>query len=118
MGLDVHDMESLGEIWVGYDGKPKSTEFGLKSLRMAKPLKAGMVMTVEPGIYFIEGLLSMWKAGRKHEAFIDYAEAGRWAGFGGVRNEEDWLVVPGGARRLGMPFDKSVAAMEGYRAYR
>jgi len=118
MGLDVHDMENLGEVWVGYDGQPKSTEFGLKSLRMAKPLKAGMVMTVEPGIYFIEGLMAQWKAGRKHEAFIDYAEAERWTGFGGVRNEEDWLVVPGGARRLGVPFDKSVAAMEGYRAYR
>jgi len=116
MGLDVHDMENLGEVWVGYDGEPKSVEFGLKSLRMAKPLKAGMVLTVEPGVYFIEGLIAAWKAEGRHGAFIDYGEAERWIGFGGVRNEEDWLVVPGGARRLGRPFDKSVAAMEGYSA--
>lgn len=116
MGLDVHDMENLGELWVGYDGQPKSTEFGLKSLRMAKPLKAGMVVTVEPGIYFIEGLLADWKAQKKHEAFIDYSQAERWQGFGGVRNEEDWLVTEEGARRLGAAFDKSIAAMEGYRA--
>ncbi len=114
MGLDVHDMESLGESWVGYDGEPRSTQFGLKSLRMAKPLKAGMVMTMEPGIYFIEGLISSWKSWKKHTAFIDYAEAGRWVGLGGVRNEEDWLITETGARRLGKPFDKSVAAMEAY----
>ncbi|GAB1455620.1 hypothetical protein MASR2M48_09270 [Spirochaetota bacterium] len=83
---------------------------------MAKPLKAGMVVTVEPGIYFIEGLLADWKAQKKHEAFIDYSQAERWQGFGGVRNEEDWLVTEEGARRLGAAFDKSIAAMEGYRA--
>jgi Xaa-Pro aminopeptidase len=116
MGLDVHDMENLGEVWVGYDGEPKSTVFGLKSLRMAKSLKAGMVMTVEPGIYFIAGLIAAWKAEKRHAAFIDYAEAERWLDLGGVRNEEDWLVVVDGARRLGGTFDKSVTAMEGYRA--
>jgi len=116
MGLDVHDMENLGEVWVGYDGQPKSLEFGLKSLRMAKPLKPGMVVTVEPGLYFIEGLIAAWKAERRHEAFIDYAEAERWVGFGGVRNEEDFLVTGSGAVRLGGAFDKSLAAMESYRA--
>ncbi len=116
MGLDVHDMENLGEVYVGYDGEPKITLFGLKSLRMAKSLKAGMVMTVEPGIYFIEGLIAAWKAEQRHAAFIDYAEAERWLDLGGVRNEEDWLVVADGARKLGGVFDKSVAAMEGYRA--
>jgi len=116
MGLDVHDMESLGEVYVGYDGEPKSTLFGLKSLRMAKPLKTGMVMTVEPGIYFIEGLIAAWKAEKRHATFIDYSEAERWLDLGGVRNEEDWLVGLDGARRLGGAFDKSVAAMEGYRA--
>lgn len=115
MGLDVHDMENLGELWVGYDGEPRSTEFGLKSLRMSKPLRPGMVLTVEPGVYFIEGLLAAWKAEGRHAAFIDYTEAGKWIGFGGVRNEEDWLVVNVGARRLGGPFDKSLRAMEGYR---
>ncbi|HPE88545.1 MAG TPA: Xaa-Pro aminopeptidase [Spirochaetales bacterium] len=119
MGLDVHDMENLGEVNVGYDGQPKSAEFGLKSLRLAKPLKAGMVLTIEPGVYFIEGLIAAWKAEKRHSSFIDYAEAEKWLPVGGVRNEEDWVVVGGvgsGARRLGKPFDKSVAAMEGYRA--
>ncbi|OHD27049.1 MAG: hypothetical protein A2Y38_11550 [Spirochaetes bacterium GWB1_59_5] len=116
MGLDVHDMENLGEVWVGYDGQPKSTVFGLKSLRMAKPLKAGMVMTVEPGVYFITGLIAAWKAEQRHAAFIDYAEAERWLDLGGVRNEEDWLITSDGARLLGGSFDKSVSAMEGYRA--
>lgn len=115
MGLDVHDMEGLGELLVGYDGQPRSTQFGLKSLRMAKPLRAGMVMTVEPGLYFIPGLIAAWKAEHRHDAFINWDEAGRWADFGGVRNEEDWLVTESGARRLGKSFDKSIAAMEGYR---
>ena len=114
-GLDGHDMESLGESWVGYDGGERSAQFGLKSLRMAKPLKAGMVMTMEPGVYFIEGLIASWKSLKLHTAFIDYAEAARWVGLGGVRNEEDWLVTETGARRLGKPFDKSVLSMEGYR---
>jgi len=116
MGLDVHDMESLGEVHVGYDGEPKSTEFGLKSLRLAKPLKPGMVFTIEPGVYFIEGLVAAWKAERRHEAFIDYAEAERWIGLGGVRNEEDWVCEASGARLLGPEYDKSLEAMERYRA--
>jgi len=115
LGLDVHDMEGLGESWVGYDGHARSQQFGLRSLRMGKRLKAGMAMTMEPGIYFIEGLLAEWKAEKKHLAFIDYAEAERWAGVGGIRNEEDWLITETGARRLGKPFDKSLAAMESYR---
>jgi Xaa-Pro aminopeptidase len=81
---------------------------------MAKPLKSGMVMTMEPGIYFIEGLIASWKSWKKHTAFIDYAEAVRWVGLGGVRNEEDWLVTETGARRLGKAFDKSLESMEGY----
>ena len=51
MGLDVHDMENLGEVWVGYDGQPKSTQFGRKSLRLARKLEPGFVLTIEPGIY-------------------------------------------------------------------
>ena len=57
MGLDVHDMENLGEIWVGYNGQPKSTQFGRKSQRLAIPLEPGFVHTVEPGIYFIPELI-------------------------------------------------------------
>ena len=116
MGLDVHDMESLGEVNVGYDGQPKSTLFGLKSLRMAKPVKPGMVLTVEPGVYFIPGLAAIWKAERRFNEFIDYDRVESWLDVGGFRNEENWLVTDDGARRLGKPFDKSIAAMEGYRA--
>lgn len=115
MGLDVHDCEALGEINVGYDGEEKSREFGLKSLRMAKALKPGMVLTVEPGVYFIEGLIALWRAERRHERYIDYAKLGPWLDAGGYRNEEDWLVVDTGMRRLGKAFDKSLKAMEGYR---
>lgn len=116
IGLDVHDMESLGEDAVGYGELARDSRFGFKSLRMAKPLKAGMALTVEPGVYFIGGLIESWRGKGLHEAFIDYAEASRWIGFGGIRNEEDWLVTPDGGRRLGKPFDKSVRAIEGYVA--
>lgn len=116
MGLDVHDLEALGEIHVGYpEGEKKSAQFGLKSLRMAKPVKPGMVLTVEPGIYFIEGLIDIWKGEGKFTQYIDYAALESWRRLGGFRNEEDWLVTEAGARRLGKPFDKSIAAMEGYR---
>jgi Xaa-Pro aminopeptidase len=116
MGLDVHDLESLGEIHVGYDGEARSTQFGLKSLRMAKALKPGMVMTVEPGIYFIPGLIARWKAEGTHQAFIDYKAAEAWSQLGGYRNEEDWLATETGVRRLGKPFDKSPEAMEAYKS--
>ena len=115
MGLDVHDLESLGEDHVGYDGQTRSTQFGLKSLRMAKALKPGMVMTVEPGIYFIPGLIARWKAEGTHHAFIDYKTAEAWSELGGFRNEEDWLVTDTSVRKLGKPFDKSIESMEAYK---
>jgi Xaa-Pro aminopeptidase len=115
LGLDVHDLESLGEDHVGYDQTSRSTKFGLKSLRMAKALKPGMVMTMEPGIYFIPGLIARWKAEGTHQAFINYKAAEAWSGVGGYRNEENWLVTESGVRRLGKPFDKSIAAMESYK---
>ena len=117
MGLDVHDCEALGELNVGYaEGETKSAQFGLKSLRMAKPVKPGMVLTVEPGVYFIGGLIAAWKAEGRFADCIDYEEAERWVGFGGVRNEEDWLVTESGARKLGGDFDKSIGAMESLRS--
>ena len=61
MGMDVHDMENFGEVWVGYDGQPKSTQFGRKSQRLAIPLEPGFVHTVEPGIYFIPELIDLWR---------------------------------------------------------
>jgi Xaa-Pro aminopeptidase len=116
IGLDVHDMEDYGEGHVGYDGTRRSALFGLKSLRLAKPLKSGMTFTVEPGIYFIPELFAMWEAEGRFTDFIDYAAVKSWLSFGGMRNEEDWLVTPGGARMLGPEFDKSVAAIEAARS--
>ena len=101
MGLDVHDMENLGEIWVGYNGQPKSTQFGRKSQRLAIPLEPGFVHTVEPGIYFIPELIDMWKAEKKFTDFINYEIVETYKDFGGIRNEEDYLITETGARRLG-----------------
>lgn len=101
MGLDDHDMENLGEVWVGYDGKPKSTQFGRKSLRLARPLEVGMVHTIEPGVYFIPELIDMWRGEGRFADQIVYDEVEKWRDWGGVRNEEDFLITPTGARRLG-----------------
>ena len=101
MGLDVHDMENLGEVWVGYNGQPKSTQFGRKSQRLAIPLEPGFVHTVEPGIYFIPELIDMWKEGKKFTDFINYDKLEEYRDFGGIRNEEDYLITETGARRLG-----------------
>lgn len=101
MGLDVHDMENLGEVYVGYNGQPKSTQFGFKSLRLARPLEPGFVFTVEPGIYFIPELIDKWRAENMYTDFICYDKLDAWKGFGGIRNEEDYLITEDGARRLG-----------------
>jgi len=101
MGLDVHDMENLGEQHVGYGGELRSTQFGLKSLRLSRALEPGFVLTVEPGVYFIPQLMDRWRSERYLTQFIDYDELDRWRDFGGMRNEEDYLITPDGARRLG-----------------
>lgn len=116
IGLDVHDMENLGELYVGYDGGERSSQFGLKSLRMAKPLRSGMAVTVEPGIYFIGELLDRWRSEGRFRDFIVYDALEAYRGFGGIRNEEDWLVTPTGGRRLGPDFDKSPQAIEALRS--
>lgn len=112
MGLDVHDMENFGEVWVGYDGKPKSTVFGFKSLRLARPLEEGYVFTIEPGIYFMPELTGLWKSEGRHKEFINFDEAEKWLGFGGVRNEEDYLVTSNGHRRLGPGIPMTTEAVE------
>lgn len=101
MGMDVHDMENLGEVWVGYDGQPKSTLFGLKSLRLARPLEPGFVVTIEPGIYFIPDLIDLWKGEKRFAEFLNYDKIEAYRNFGGLRNEEDYLITEDGARRLG-----------------
>jgi Xaa-Pro aminopeptidase len=116
MGLDVHDMENLGEVWVGYDGVAKSTQFGLKSLRLAKPLKPGHVFTIEPGIYFIPELMDKWQGEKQFMDFVNWQEVQKFRSFGGIRNEEDYMMTENGARRLGSKIKpKTVAEVEAIR---
>ena len=116
MGLDVHDMEDLGEVWVGYDGKPKSTQFGLKSLRLAKPLQAGHVFTIEPGIYFIPELIDLWRSQNNFNDFINWEKVNSYRNFGGIRNEEDFIMSENGAQLLGKPKPKTIDEIEAIRA--
>jgi len=115
MGLDVHDMENLGEVWVGYDGKPKSTQFGRKSLRLGRKLEPGFVLTIEPGIYFIPELIDLWKSKRKFSEFINYDKLEAYRDFGGLRNEEDFLITANGARRLGKKIPLTADEVEALR---
>lgn len=113
IGLDVHDMEALGEDLVGYGEEERRSElFGLKNLRMAKTLKTGMVMTVEPGIYFIPALIDAWQAEKKFADLINYAKFQEYRHFGGIRIEDNVLVTETGSRVLGTPIAKSVAEVE------
>jgi len=112
MGLDVHDMENLGEKFVGYGGEEKSTQFGLKSLRLARELEPGFVLTVEPGIYFIPELIDQWKAEKRFEAFINYDKVETYKDFGGLRNEEEFLITETGYRLLGKPIPKTIDDVE------
>ena len=115
MGLDVHDMENLGELWVGYNGQPKSTQFGRKSQRLAIPLEPGFVHTVEPVIYFIPELIDLWKGEKKFKDFINYDKVEEYRNFGGIRNEEDYLITETGARRLGKKIPLTPEEVEALR---
>ena len=102
MGLDVHDMEDLGENLVGYgEGQTRSPQLGLGSLRMARELQPGHVITDEPGIYFIPALIEQWKKEGTDGGRVNYAKLKDYFDFGGIRLEDDVLVTEGGARRLG-----------------
>lgn len=102
MGLDDHDMEDYGEDLVGYDAdQSRSPLLGLGSLRMARSLKPGNVISDEPGIYFIPDLIENWKADGKCLEFVDYDRLQKYYGFGGIRLEDDLLITQDGVRRLG-----------------
>jgi len=102
MGLDVHDMEDLGQIYVGYyDTYRPSTQFGLASLRMGKMLHAGHVLTVEPGCYFIPALIDQWKAEGTNKDFINFDALDAYRTFGGIRLEDDIVITETGCRMLG-----------------
>ncbi|MBR7157884.1 MAG: Xaa-Pro dipeptidase, partial [Bacteroidales bacterium] len=102
MGLDVHDMEDLGENYVGYDDTIKrSSQFGLASLRMGKVLNKGNVLTVEPGIYFIPALIDKWKAENFNTQFINFDKLEAYRTFGGIRLEDDIVITDEGCKMLG-----------------
>lgn len=113
MGLDVHDMEGLGEDYVGYtDTIQRQKQFGLCYLRLARELEPGFVITVEPGLYFIPQLIDRWRSENRHPHFIDYNKVEPYKGFGGVRIEDNVLVTPEGCRVLGKPIPKTVMEVE------
>jgi len=113
IGLDVHDMEDLGEDYVGYDAETtRSTQFGFGFLRLGRKLKTGFVLTVEPGIYFIPDLIKLWKEEGKFTEFIDYQKVEEYIGFGGIRIEDNILITETGHRVLGKPIPKTVEEIE------
>jgi Xaa-Pro aminopeptidase/Xaa-Pro dipeptidase len=113
IGLDVHDMEALGEDLVGYDATVRRSElFGLRNLRMAKRLKPGMVVTVEPGLYFIPRLIDRWESEGRHREFIDYQRVRSFLHVHGIRIEDDVLVTAGAPRVLGPGIAKETGEVE------
>ncbi len=112
MGLDVHDMEDLGDR-VGYaDGERRSTQFGLNALRLARRLEPGFVITIEPGIYFIPALIDRWRTEGRHADFIRFDRLRAFRNFGGVRIEDDLLITETGSRVLGPVIPKSMEDVE------
>lgn len=117
VGLDVHDMENLGEDNVGYSADVKRSDiFGPNCLRYALPLEKDMVITDEPGIYFIPQLIDMWRAEGRFADFINYDLAARYKGFGGIRVEDDLHITEGGCRVMGAPVPKYSADVEDFVA--
>lgn len=102
MGIDVHDMEDLGQNYVGYDDEIRpSQQFGLASLRMGRRLEEGFVITDEPGCYFIPALIDKWRAEHLHTDFLNYDVIETFKDFGGIRLEDDILITPDGSRFTG-----------------
>ncbi len=102
MGLDVHDMENLGEQYVGYDAEtPRSKHPSCSACRMGRRLEAGMVVTVEPGIYFVPELIAKWRTESTCAEFVNFAAVEKYLDFGGIRLEDDMLITETGNRLLG-----------------
>lgn len=116
MGMDVHDMENLGEQYVGYtDDLKKGTSFGWKSLRLGRALEPGFVVTVEPGLYFIPTLIDMWKSKNKLSQFIDYSKLESFRNFTGIRIEDNIVITETGNKVIGKFLPKTVADLEALR---
>ncbi len=113
MGLDVHDMEALGENFIGYNDEIKrSTQFGTAFLRFALPFIPGHVLTIEPGCYFIPELIDQWNSEGKFKEFINYDKIRNYRDLGGIRVEDNILITPKGHRLLGKPIPKTVSEIE------
>lgn len=113
MGMDVHDLEGLGETFVGYNESiTRSDQFGLAYLRFAQKPKPGYVLTDEPGIYFIPELIDLWRSEKKFTEFINYDHVEQYKDFGGIRIEDDILVTENGCRLLGKPIPKTTEEIE------
>jgi len=117
LGMDTHDMEDLGEQYVGYtDTLKKETEvFGLKSLRLGRELEAGFVLTVEPGIYIIPELIDRWQTEKKFAEFINYDVLNTYRDFGGIRIEDNFLITASGSQLLGKYLPKTLKEIEGLK---
>lgn len=102
MGMDVHDMEGLGQVYVGFDDEVRpSTQFGTNCLRCGRRLQPGFVMTDEPGIYFIPHLIDLWRSQGMHKDFINYDAVESYKDFGGIRLEDDILITENGCKLIG-----------------
>jgi Xaa-Pro aminopeptidase len=117
LGMDTHDMENLGEPYVGYtDTLKKETQiFGLKSLRLGRELEAGFVLTIEPGIYIIPELIDRWQAEKKYTDFINYDVLNTYRDFGGIRIEDNFLITDTGHHLLGKYLPKTLKEIEGLK---
>ena len=117
LGLDVHDMESLGEDYVGYSKKIKrDADFGISFLRLGKNLKKGFCITVEPGIYFIPELYAQWKEKDKLSHLINYKEFKNYMDFGGVRIEDNIYITENGSKNLSIQIPKEIDEIENLMA--
>lgn len=113
LGLDVHDMESLGEDLVGYDATiSRSSQFGLRSLRLARSVEPGFVVTVEPGVYVIPALIEQWRNENRCADFIRYDKLESLHGFTGIRIEDDVLIEETGSRVLSASIPKEIKELE------
>jgi len=114
LGMDTHDMEDLGEQYVGYTDtlKKETSVFGLKSLRLGRELEEGFVLTVEPGIYIIPELIDRWQAEKKYADFINYDVLNTYRDFGGIRIEDNFLITDTGSQLLGKYLPKTLKEIE------
>ncbi len=102
MGMDVHDMEGLGQNYLGYDDEVQpSSQFGLCNLRCGRRLQEGFIMTDEPGLYIIPHLIDLWRSEKKFTQFINYDALDSWRDFGGIRLEDDILITKDGCQMIG-----------------